>query len=634
MLAWRLTQTHRTPSVALSLCVALFVFFGCDEDKSRSLPAYYLHGRVYDAVSLDAVASAELSLNTGTSSLRVKSKKDGTFLIGPIAQGASYRISVVAAGMAPFEFTGLSLPLLDAGDDRTLIADIPLYQGTGSTPAFNIILSTGQATIAANATARFVPMAGGSDPALLGTLDDSSSSEAVSGHHVQALDGTLPNDASASASSYSAAFADGVAAIPEGALAWGTTYKVMIDPGPSFTPVTFALTPVVGDDIHVSLRRASASASASEDVQLPQGVQQYFTGRVYDGVSTARLTDYSLRLEYYDRVLAASISEDGRYVVGPLLPNADYSIVIEAPGHRSFLSHNPRIAATTSATPSLISFYFDAFLYPENVKAPAVQLRFSLQDDNALPSGTVRFAPRSGSILFDEDDETPAGVARQVWSNDEDLQQRTLVKPFTNGELKLAEGELGLGVTYEVSVYGVANYAVLENGSFRAGIDANPSFVLSPLAEPPLQVVAVSSDAAKPSPDGQVEIRFSQAIARYPRTAEATVLQGLNNGFSIDSPDKDGDAQGNVLASPPAPPAPIPASFRGVSYEITGDRLILKWNRAGALSATDADDPIVSVRYGGLGALQLYTATLPTSAPVTLASLLGTTFLDVQLVAQ
>ena len=623
MRTWCLKSKEMSRVVAL--LTALAATTGCGDDDKSSTPAYYLRGRAYDAVSLEGVTAAELTLLTGASSLRAKSDKDGTFTLGPIAPGASYRVSVRATDMMPFEFTGLGLAAIDGEEDRTVIADTPLFPEGNSTPAFHISLDSASKVMA---SARFTPMAAGRDPSREDTEDGEQSPD-VSGNYVQNVRNTLPNAANASAPSYRVSFVDGKAEVSEDALRWGTTYKVEIDAGPSYDPVSFVLTPVKDADIQVRLRRAAVVET--EDGALANGAQQYFTGRVYDGVSMTRLTDYNMRLEYYDRVLPATVGEDGRYVVGPLLPNADYSIVIESKGYRSFLSHNAKSTAS-GTTASLTSLYFDAFLYPESVKAPAATCRFSLRNDNTLPSGTVRFAPRSGSSLFNEADETPAGIAGQVWGNDEDLQQRTVVKTFSNGELKLAEGELTLGVTYEVSIYGVANYALLDNATFRPGVDVNPTFVLSSLTESALQVVAISTQGAKLSPDARVEIRFNQNIARYPLTAESTVLRALNDGFDIVSPNLDADPDQNLLVDSSTLTAPISPTYRGVSFEISGDRLILKWNKTSALRTTDAGDPITGVVYGGLGALSLYTATLQSSPPVSLSSLIGNT-LDVQLLA-
>ena len=43
--------------------------------------------------------------------------------------------------------------------------------------------------------------------------------------------------------------------------------------------------------------------------------QYYFSGRVYDGVSGQRLTNYQLQLEYLDLRIDGQVSSDGRYFV-------------------------------------------------------------------------------------------------------------------------------------------------------------------------------------------------------------------------------------------------------------------------------------------------------------------------------
>jgi hypothetical protein len=279
--------------------------------------------------------------------------------LGPIAPGTSYRQRAEVNGMSAFEFTGLSLPLIDTDTDRTLIGDIPLYPSTNQTPAFKITLSSADPRVPVDdvrATVHFTPVIVGSDPSLAATLGIGSSSADVTGEYVQPMD-TLPNDMASEAQTYRAVFQNEILQVPAGALTWGATYNVKIDSGPSFASLQFLLTPVKDDDITVVLSPLSPPGSG----QLPSQYQQYFTGRVYDGVSLARVTDYTMRLEYFDRVLAAIVSSDGRYVIGPLLPNADYSIVIESDDYRSFLSHNLRIT-TNAATPPLTSQYFDAFL--------------------------------------------------------------------------------------------------------------------------------------------------------------------------------------------------------------------------------------------------------------------------------
>ena len=55
-----------------------------------------------------------------------------------------------------------------------------------------------------------------------------------------------------------------------------------------------------------------------------------------------------MRLEYFDRTLEATVDAEGRFVVGPLLANADYTVAVEAEGFRSFLSHNVKVGAVTT----------------------------------------------------------------------------------------------------------------------------------------------------------------------------------------------------------------------------------------------------------------------------------------------
>src|SRR4029079_7713543 len=131
--------------------------------------------------------------------------------------------------------------------------------------------------------------------------------------------------------------------------------------GPSCAPESLSLAAGRARDMNVWLTPSEDALSTD----LSPGTSEYFSGRIYDGVSLGRLTDYSIRLEYFDRVIPGTVDENGRYFVGPLLSDADYSIVVVAEGYRSFLSHNERVAKT--AQPSLESLYYDAFLYPEQV---------------------------------------------------------------------------------------------------------------------------------------------------------------------------------------------------------------------------------------------------------------------------
>jgi hypothetical protein len=78
----------------------------------------------------------------------------------------------------------------------------------------------------------------------------------------------------------------------------------------------------------------------------------------------------------------------------------------------------------------------------------------------------------------------------------------------------------------------------------------------------------------------------------------------------------------------------VAAGYRGVTWEIAGNSLTLKWDRERGLKTTDPADPIVNVTYDDLSAISLYTGTLSTSPITRLDTLLGVSSLTVQMVAQ
>jgi hypothetical protein len=189
------------------------------------------------------------------------------------------------------------------------------------------------------------------------------------------------------------------------------------------------------------------------------------------------------------------------------------------------------------------------------------------------------------------------------------------------------------GVNYAVTIYGVPGHEVVTS-TFTAGVDGDRSWVLDPLTDPTLAITALSSDGLTPTPSGQLEMRFNQPIALDPGVNPATIQRALNDAFSISSPDFDTDATLNVLVDAGDLTPPVAPGYRGVSLEIIGDRLILRWNSAAGLASTDADDPINSVTYDGLGSVMLYAAGAQDPSPVALSTLLGSGSSSVQLLAQ
>ncbi len=600
------------------LLLSLVMSYGCKADEAEP-SGYYIAGRVVNGATHEPIDGVSLTLVAGKKKSKATTDDQGSYRIGPIPARTAYRLATSHEGLESFEFKGLALPPLEEGEDtRSLPGDVLLYEEGAKSPAFKIVVESSDAALSlssADSEVRFTPITVGYDPSLTGTLGPDLTSAGVIGAYREPGGTTLVNHGRVATQGYRAQIVDGMAELPEAALRWGATYEVDIDGGTVFAPVRFLLTAVRGDEIRISLRKL---VGAEAGTGAPgSGATQYFAGRVYDGVSLTRLTDYAIRLEYFDRIIQGTVDATGRYVVGPLLPNSDYSIVIEADGFRSFLSHNKRVTSTGTTAPTT-SLYYDAFLYPTAVQAPAVSCRFRLSGKSELPTGFVRLAPRSSSSLFDEEAELPAGVDRQVWSNDDDLQQRAVVRELVDGNALFEPGELGLGVLYAVTLYGVNDYGIPATASFRAGVDKDPVWVLDPLVTTALKVVGVSSRSLPLSPDASVVIRFNQPIALSPRVAEGTMLRALNNGFTISSPDSDLDTVTNALVA-----TGDTATYRGVTFTVSGDALRLAWNRVGALATEDGDDPINSVTYGGLDQVWVYPSTAAQPTASSLSDLVG-----------
>lgn len=620
----------------LSAAGALLACLACSEDSKDDGANYYLSGRVLDGTTLAPIPEAEISLSVGNKSKKARSSADGSFSVGPIAPESDYRISADVAGFDSFAFYGARLPKLDDEKDRdhAVVGDVVLYRSGEQSPAFTITAASRDARMpldASSAEVRFLPTRLGKDPAV--RQSPAPAADAGVPAASSPVDITwLPNHALSDVSPYSVRIVDGRASVPAGALRWGAGYEIEVYGGPAFEPESFSLSAGRAADLSVWL---TPSPKTSVGTDLTGDTAQYFSGRIYDGVSMQRLTNYSIRLEYFDRSIPGTVDANGRYFVGPLLANADYTIAVEAEGYRSFLSHNERISAGPEK--SLRSLYYDAFLYPANVTTPGATCRVRVSDSTELPSGFMRFSPTSSSSLFDEDSETPVGVTsadagRQLWLNDEDLQQRSFLLPFTDGELQLESGQLVYGVNYAVTIYGVPGHESIV-GSYTAGVDGDRSWVLDPLGNADLAITALSTDELALRPDGQLEIRFNQPIALDPTVNSATVQRTLNDNFSISSPNADADGNQNTLVDAGALTPPVAANYRGVSLQINGDRLVLSWNRTG-LATTDADDPIVSVTYGGFSSVMLYPTGTPNATPVSLQSLLGSGSTQVRMVAE
>ena len=155
-----------------------------------------------------------------------------------------------------------------------------------------------------------------------------------------------------------------------------------------------------------TIARPSPTAKATQVLSLLALVaagchdyrQYYFDGRVYDGVTGANLTKYSIELQYLDRTLKGTVDKDGRYFIGALQPYQDYTIVIRAEGYRPFLSHNV-MRADPSPKVDQSQYFERGTLYPTAAVAPAATVHVTFSDSQDLPSGSIVCSPSPDSLL-------------------------------------------------------------------------------------------------------------------------------------------------------------------------------------------------------------------------------------------
>lgn len=216
-----------------------------------------------------------------------------------------------------------------------------------------------------------------------------------------------------------------------------------------------------------------------------EGSGYWFAGRVYDGATGARLTDYEIELQYADRVRRGEVDDDGRFLVGPLEPMHDYTVAIVADGYRSFLSHNAGLDGEWYGNPVTgvyeqveftTSLYYDAWLFPEDLTAPATNFYVTTANGGEA-AGQIRLTPTGSSSLV----QSRAGVPGQMWQNDEDLQFGTVTQAFSGGVATIAAGTLAYGVQYQVTILGVEGYQAA-NTTFAAGLDGDQSITCPSIA--------------------------------------------------------------------------------------------------------------------------------------------------------
>lgn len=310
----------------------------------------------------------------------------------------------------------------------------------------------------------------------------------------------------------------------------------------------------------ISLFMLLAGVSCSDDDALNADQHKvFFVGFVYDGATGVRLKPdqiTAISVKYRDKVVRTTLEADGRYVtVDPLPTWQDYSVYIGAAGYRPFVSRNagidvPRSLSMTEAlasTGTTQTFHFDAYLFPIALKAAKVNINIEKADAaTAMPAparadGTIRLRPESSSVLertpLDLTGGTTTSPVRR-WANDEDLLNQTITRPFSEGKLEVAEGELAYGVPYQIAVFDVKGYQpVVFSGSTAlvAGVTTSRSVTLPKELREPLRVLATNSDVctlpAATSADygATIQITFNEE----PEFVGTNYAEDIDNGVVV-----------------------------------------------------------------------------------------------------
>ncbi|HKY36409.1 MAG TPA: hypothetical protein VJN18_10745 [Polyangiaceae bacterium] len=325
----------------------------------------------------------------------------------------------------------------------------------------------------------------------------------------------------------------------------------------------------------------------------------YFTGWVYDGVTNERLEEYELFVTQGEGTLTASMSDPGRYWVGPVEPFHDYTVTIDGGSdYRPFYASQRFLTGSPPAADGMQSQLFEAFLFPSPDVLPSPALTFTIQTpDGTEPNGQLRVTPANdvGESVLNLDGDIDGSVAGQVWDNDADRKFETVTREVVDGVVTFEEGDLVYGVEYEATVFAAEGFS-LQSFTFRSGVAGDQTVVLPRLTEQPL---AITSSSLNTDDDGLDEnativLTFNQDIEASARFTLESVDEALDESFSIVSPDADMDGNQNTLA----PDDDDTVQERGARWAIDANMLTLSWDRAGANFAVfDAQDPIAAATY-------------------------------------
>ncbi|MBN1606461.1 MAG: hypothetical protein JW940_07495 [Polyangiaceae bacterium] len=325
----------------------------------------------------------------------------------------------------------------------------------------------------------------------------------------------------------------------------------------------------------------------------------YFIGHVRDGSNNTILTNYTLTLDQAEGVSKADIAKDGTYSVGPLKPGSDFTvtIVVKEGDYREFFASEPFMPELPATADDQLTRIYDAYVFPapSALPSPAVTLElWGPHSTSERPSGTVRFTPADdkGTSALDLSGRIAGAIDGQVWANDADRLSATETFELEDGVVKLKEGALVYGVTYTATVFDIGDTPLqYQSFAFTAGIDGDRTIILKALAASALQLVSSSLDTGELSKTATVVFTFDRDIVLSPIAERAIYELAIDDGFSINSPNLDGDEDVNALYD----------EDHGTSLKVSGNQLTLSWSRdASWLETRDSDDPILSATYGNL----------------------------------
>ena len=357
---------------------------------------------------------------------------------------------------------------------------------------------------------------------------------------------------------------------------------------------------------------------------VPPVETRAFTGDVYDGVTGAHVTEYDIAVDYAGRYERGTLDARGGFHLPAIPALQDFAVFIDSPGYRPFVAHQGQ---WLDAVHGDRSFYYLVYLFADKVPVEDVPFDITLRNSTELPSGSLRLRPTALSAVYDDPIEQPAAIPGQLWQNDNDLLSKTVWMDFKEGKVTVLGTDLVYGVPYQISVFNVPGYQLFQGSVFQAGINSKVTLQLDRLTVPRLSVSYISTQSGDPSPDGTVTIVLNEAAEYDPLEPPLDIKNAIDDGFSIFSPDTNNNLQRNVLKINTDPNV----QARGTKIELSGQSIVLRWDKSVGLATQDPGDRITSITYGGLAAVRLRPVGGNASDVVTLASIVGTTSIPVVL---